>query len=62
MDIMNHTNTLLFAIVVAFGVFLVARLIAIPAIEQQQSALADKGGYPNEHASSKARGHCGTCV
>ena len=46
----RQTDTLLLAIVVAFGVFLVAGLIAIPVIEQQQAAHADKGGVPNEHA------------
>jgi len=39
------------------GVVLVAGLVVIPEIGQQ-SALADKGGAPNEHASDKARGHC----
>jgi hypothetical protein len=39
---------------VAFGVFLIGGLIAIPAIEQ--AVQADKGGIPNSHASDKARG------
>jgi hypothetical protein len=45
------------AIFVALGATLVAGLIAIPTIEQQQTAYADKGGAPNAHASDKARGH-----
>jgi len=54
-----NTNTLMLAIFVALGVVLVAGLMAIPALEQ--SVLADKGGVPNGHASSKARGHCELC-
>jgi hypothetical protein len=56
---MNQTNTLMFAIFVALGAVLVAGLIAIPVIEQ--SVQADKGGIPNGHASTKARGHCTLC-
>jgi hypothetical protein len=52
---MNQTNTVMLGILVALGVILVAGLIAIPVIEQQ-AAHADKGGVPNTHASSKARG------
>jgi hypothetical protein len=53
---MNQTNTLMIAISMALGVILVAGLIAIPTIEQQQAARADKGGVPNSHASRNAQG------
>ena len=55
----GNTNTLLLAMVVAFGVMLVAGLLSIPVLEQ--SVQADKGGIPNTHASTKARGHCTLC-
>jgi len=55
---MSKTNTVMLAIFVALGATLVAGLIAIPTIEQQHAAHADKGGAPNAHASDKARGHC----
>jgi hypothetical protein len=47
-------NQLMLAIFIALGVMLVAGLIAIPSMEQQQ-ALADKGGIPNGHASDRAK-------
>ena len=47
---MSKTNTVMLAIFVALGATLVAGLIAIPTIEQQHAAHADKGGVPNEHA------------
>jgi hypothetical protein len=52
---MNQTNTVMVAIFIAFGIMLVAGLIAIPVIEQQQAAHADKGGVPNTHASDRAK-------
>ena len=44
----------------AFGVFLVAGLVVVPAAEQiglLQQAHADKGGVPNAHAAGHGRGH-----
>jgi hypothetical protein len=46
-------------IFVALSVVLVAGLVVIPVLEQ--SVQADKGGIPNGHASTKARGHCTLC-
>jgi hypothetical protein len=50
----QETNYLTLAIVLAFGVFLIAGLVIVPAIEEVQ---ADKGGIPNTHAGSHGRGH-----
>lgn len=45
----------MFVIFIALGVMLVAGLVVV----SEQSALANKGGIPNEHASSKAHGRGG---
>jgi hypothetical protein len=50
-------NQLMVAIFVAVGATLVAGLIAIPLIEQQQAAHADKGGVPNAKSAGHGRGH-----
>jgi hypothetical protein len=52
---MNQTNSLMVAIFVALGVVLVAGLVIIPEIEQQ-AALADKGGIPNDNSAGHGRG------
>ena len=41
------TDTLLLAVVVAFGVFLVAGLIAIPAMEKTQASLGIRDAIRN---------------
>jgi len=46
------------AIFLALGIMLVAGIVAIPVLGQ--SVQADKGGIPNEHASSKAQGRGGS--
>lgn len=51
----GNRNTILLSLVVALGVMLAAGLVVIPEIEQQV-ALADNGGIPNDNSAGHGRG------
>ena len=54
---MEQANLIMVAILIALGVVLVAGLVVIPEIEQQQLALADKGGIPHTGSNGRGRNH-----